>query len=105
MRISVWDKPRVIGCAENYPQHIALPRGCFDAAMSLLRDNGIASKVQDERFGGHPLDVKFIGNLRMDQEVAISSMLRHDHGVVLVHRTELSKQWKERPQAFLGVDR
>jgi len=27
MRISVWDKPRVIGCAENYPQHIALPRG------------------------------------------------------------------------------
>lgn len=24
----VWDKPRVIGCAENYPRHIALPRGC-----------------------------------------------------------------------------
>jgi hypothetical protein len=33
MRISVWDKPRVIGCAENYPQHIALPRGCLDAAL------------------------------------------------------------------------
>src|SRR3546814_8205427 len=32
MRMSVWDKPRVIGCAENYPQHIALPRGCLDAA-------------------------------------------------------------------------
>jgi superfamily II DNA or RNA helicase len=130
MRLSVWDKPRVIGCAENYPHHIALPRGCFDAALSLLRDNGIASKVQDERFGGQPLDVKFIGNLRMDQEVAISAMLHHDHGVlcaptafgktvvgaaiiarrrantlVLVHRTELSKQWQERLQAFLGVDR
>jgi hypothetical protein len=37
MRMSVWDKPRVIGCAENYPQHIALPRGCLDAALSLLR--------------------------------------------------------------------
>ena len=24
MRMSVWDKPRVIGSAENYPQHIAL---------------------------------------------------------------------------------
>ncbi len=23
MRMSVWDKPRVIGCAENFPQHIA----------------------------------------------------------------------------------
>jgi len=32
MRLSVWDKPRVIGCAENYPRHIALPRGCLDAA-------------------------------------------------------------------------
>jgi hypothetical protein len=40
MRMSVWDKPRVIGCAESYPHHIALPRGCLDAALSLLRDNG-----------------------------------------------------------------
>jgi hypothetical protein len=41
MRMSVWDKPRVIGCAENYPQHIALPRGCLNAAEELLRDHGI----------------------------------------------------------------
>lgn len=25
----VCEKPRVIGCAESYPQHIALPRGCL----------------------------------------------------------------------------
>ena len=31
MRLSVWDKPRVIGCAENFPNHIGLPRGCMDA--------------------------------------------------------------------------
>ncbi|AJE21652.1 TOTE conflict system archaeo-eukaryotic primase domain-containing protein [Azotobacter chroococcum] len=37
MRMSVWDKPRVIGNAENFPQHIALPRGCLDAAMDLMR--------------------------------------------------------------------
>ena len=41
MRMSVWDKPRVIGCAENFPQHIGLPRGCLDAAQELLRSNGI----------------------------------------------------------------
>ena len=29
MCMSVWDKPRVIGNAENYPQHIGLPRGCL----------------------------------------------------------------------------
>jgi hypothetical protein len=28
----------VIGNAENYPQHIALPLDCLDAALELLRD-------------------------------------------------------------------
>ncbi len=128
MRMSVWDKPRVIGCAENYPQHIALPRGCLDAALSLLRDNGIACDLKDERFSGTPLAVAFVGTLRIDQETAVSATLQHDAGVlcaptafgktvtaaamiarrgvntlVLVHRTELLKQWQERLQAFLGA--
>ena len=128
MRMSVWDKPRVIGNAENYPQHIALPRGCLDATLSLLRDNGIACDLRDERFGGEPIVVSFVGTLRLDQEAAVSGMLHYDTGVlcaptafgktvtaaamiarrglntlVLVHRTELLKQWQERLQAFLGV--
>ncbi|MFZ2290466.1 MAG: DEAD/DEAH box helicase family protein [Halopseudomonas yangmingensis] len=128
MRMSVWDKPRVIGCAENYPQHIALPRGCLDAVLSLLRDNDIACELKDERFAGTPLDAAFVGTLRIDQEMAVSVMLQQDAGVlcaptafgktvtaaamiarrgvntlILVHRTELLKQWQERLQAFLGV--
>ena len=128
MRMSVWDKPRVIGCAENYPQHIALPRGCLDAALELLRDNGIDSHLIDERFGGAAISVAFAGALRLDQEAAVSAMLHHDIGVlcaptafgktvtaaamiarrgvntlVLVHRTELLKQWQERLQTFLGA--
>lgn len=130
MRMSVWDKPRVIGCAENFPKHIALPRGCLDAAMSLLRENHIASNLHDERSRGEPLAVGFTGTLRMDQEAAVSAMLHHDTGVlcaptafgktvsaaamiarrgvstlVLVHRTELLKQWHERLQAFLAVEK
>ena len=128
MRMSVWDKPRVIGNEENYPQHIALPRGCLDAALDLLRDNGIACDLRDERFDGEPIDVSFVGNLRLDQEAAVAGILHHDIGVlcaptafgktvtaaamiarrgvnalVRVHRTELLKQWQERLQAFLGV--
>src|SRR5580692_2603603 len=49
MRFPVWDKPRVIGCAENYPRHIGLPRGCLDAAKDLLRENEIDCEVHDER--------------------------------------------------------
>lgn len=128
MRFTVWDKPRVIGCAENYPNHIALPRGCLDAAQELLRDNGIGCDLRDERFEGPPLDVAFAGTLRLDQEAAVAGMLHHDAGVlcaptafgktviaaamiarrgvntlVLVHRTELLKQWQERLQSFLDV--
>ena len=128
MRMSVWDKPRVIGNAENYPEHIALPRGCHDAVLDLLRDNGITCDLRDERFDGSPIDVPFVGTLRLDQEAAVAAMLHHDTGVlcaptsfgktvtaaamiarrgvttlVLLHRTELLKQWQERLQAFLGV--
>jgi superfamily II DNA or RNA helicase len=128
MRMSVWDKPRVIGCAENFPKHIGLPRGCLDAALELLRDNAIRGDLHDERFAGDPIDVPFVGSLRKDQEVAVAAMLRHDTGVlcaptafgktvmaaaviarrgvntlVLVHRTELLKHWQERVQTSLGV--
>ncbi len=130
MRMSVWDKPRVIGCAENYPQHIALPRGCLEAAHALLNDNHIRCETLDERFAGHAIDIRFTGSLRADQEAAVSAMLPHDTGVlcaptafgktvsaaaiiarrgintlILVHRTELLKQWHERLKVFLGVDK
>jgi superfamily II DNA or RNA helicase len=127
MRLTVWNKPRVIGCAENYPNHIALPRGCLDAARDLLRENSIYCELHDERHSGQPIDVCFTGMLRLDQEAAAAAMLNFDVGVlcaptafgktvtaaaliarrgvnalVLVHRTELLKQWQKRLQAFLG---
>lgn len=128
MRMSVWDKPRVIGCAENFPAHIALPRGCLDAAQELLRDNAIGCDLVDERFNGESLAVNFAGTLRQDQEAAVAAMLHDDVGVlcaptafgktvtaaamiarrgvntlILVHRTELLKQWQERLQTFLEI--
>jgi superfamily II DNA or RNA helicase len=124
---SVWNKPRVIGRAENFPQHIGLPRGCLDAAQQLLKDNGIRCDLNDERQGGEPIEIDFVGSLRSDQEAAVAALLAHDTGVlcaptafgktvtaaamiarrkvntlVLVHRTELLKQWRERLRAFLG---
>lgn len=130
MRLPVWNKPRLIGCAENYPHHIALPRGCLDSARTLLEDNGIRCDLNDERFTGQTVDVEFVGKLRDDQEEAVSAMLHHDTGIlcaptafgktvvaaasiarrgvntlILVHRTELLRQWKERLQTFLQGDK
>jgi len=129
MRLPVWNKPRVIGCAENYPRHVGLPRGCLDTVQQLLRENGIALEIANERYDGQALDVDFVGTLRPDQETAVAEMLRHDTGVlsaptafgktvtaaaiiarrgvntlILVHRNELLNQWRERLRTLLGAD-
>jgi hypothetical protein len=88
MRRSVWNKPRVIGCAENYPRHIALPRGCLDAVRELLHENAIRCDLRDERNTGEPIDVKFVGALRSDQAAAVAAMLNHDVGVPYIPHIE-----------------
>lgn len=128
MRMSVWDTPRVIACAVNYPSHIAVPRGCISAVEQLLKTNNIELQLRDERFAGESVDVTFAGVLRADQERAVTDTMSCDFGVlcaptafgktvtaaaiiarratntlILVHRTELLKQWQERLQTFLGV--
>ena len=130
MRFPVWDKPRVIGCAENFAKHIALPRGCLDAVAELLQDNGIRLDLADERCMGTSLTITFRGELRSDQAASATQMLKHDIGVlcaptafgktvtaaaiiarrgvntlVLVHRTELLKQWVERLRTFLNIEK
>jgi superfamily II DNA or RNA helicase len=116
----------VIGCAENFPQHIALPRGCLEPVQTLLQEQGIDWDLVDERQNGSPLELAFTGQLHADQQAAVDAMLRHDIGVLqaptafgktvvaaailarrgvntleLVHRAELLRQWQERLQTFL----
>ncbi len=129
MRLSTFGKPRIIRCGEELPRHIGLPRGCFTEVVDLLKAHGVAPRVGDERFGGHPLDVSFRGELRAGQVAAAEAMLAHDDGVlaaatafgktviaahciarrgvntlVLVHRRQLLDQWRERLSVFLGID-
>ena len=128
MRLSTYDKPRIIACAEDHPHHIGLPRGCLDEVRQTLDDLGIRPVVRDERCAGRPLDVSFHGELRPEQAAAARAMLAHETGVlaattafgktvvaawliaqrgvntlVLVHRRQLLDQWVERLSAFLGV--
>lgn len=128
MRLPVWDKPRIIGCAENFPLHIGLPRGCLDGILALLKENEINAKIEDERLPGHKIVARFTGMLRKDQKVAVRVMLQYEIGVlcaptafgktitaaaliarrkvstlVLVHRTELLRQWQERLTGFLEI--
>ena len=128
MRLPTFGKPRVISCAELFAKHVALPRGCLDDLRSLLGEAGTAIAVRDERQQGQPIDTRFLGELRPEQEAAVAALLPHETGVlaattafgktvvaakmiaarqrstlVLVHRRQLLDQWVARLQAFLDV--
>lgn len=128
MRLSTYDKPRVVACAEDLAHHIGLPRGCLDDVRKTLTDLGIRMAIRDERGDGSPLELSFQGELRREQRIAADAMLRHETGVlaattafgktvvaawliakrrvnalVLVHRRQLLDQWIERLSTFLGV--
>ncbi len=128
MRLPTYDKPRIIGCAEDLPRHIALPRGCLEEAQAMLHGLKIKTVLRDERFAGNRLEVSFSGELRAEQQAAADAMIAHPTGVlaattafgktviaawliaqrgvntlVLVHRQQLLEQWVERLSAFLGL--
>jgi superfamily II DNA or RNA helicase/very-short-patch-repair endonuclease len=128
MRISTYEIPRIIACAEDLPEHLALPRGCLDEVLELFRDLKIHPEIDDQRYSGEPLELAFQGTLRRDQETAAAAMLAHDTGVlaattafgktvlaanliaargvntlILVHRQQLMEQWIERLMQFLGL--
>lgn len=129
MRLSTFGIPRVVGCAEDFDKYIALPRGCLDEAILLLKSLGINVKIRDERFDGTTIDLNFLGELRPEQTLAVMEMLRHDTGVlcaptafgktvsaaaiiaerkvstlILVHRAQLMDQWASRLSSFLGIE-
>ena len=130
MRRSTHDKPRIISCAELTSHHVALPRGCFDAAFELFGSLGASVTIEDHRFAGKAASIAFTGELRPDQERAVAALSPHDTGVlaattafgktvvairmiaerrsntlILVHRRQLMDQWVERLAAFSDLPR
>ena len=129
MRLSTFDKPRIIGCCEDFPNHIGVPRGCLDDVIELLQFHKIKPEIIDERFSGSPIDVQFRGILRPEQQEAADAMLSEDIGVlsattgfgktviaayliaqrktnilILVHRRQLLHQWIAHLTNFLDLD-
>ncbi len=128
MRLSTFGKPRIISCCEEYPKHLALPRGCQEELLQVLGELKIKTKLIDERTVGKPQLVNFRGTLRPEQQLAADQLIKHDIGVlsastafgktvigawliaqrkvntlVIVHRRQLMDQWVESLQSFLGL--
>jgi len=128
MRLSTYGEPRIIDCSEEYPQYIALPRGCQEEVVALLHNHDSEIVMEDERNHGLHADVEFHGRLRDEQQTAVSELSKHDIGtlsattafgktvvgawmiavratntLILVHRTQLMEQWRERLSEFLNI--
>src|SRR2546428_237378 len=78
MRLSTYNKPRVVACAEDLPYHIGLPRGCLDDVRKTLHDLGVRMAIRDERRDGSRLEVTIHGELRQEQKAAADAMLRNE---------------------------
>lgn len=130
MRLSTFGKPRIISCCEEYPKHLALPRGCQEELLQVLGELKIKTKLIDKRMVGNPLLANFQGTLRPEQQLAADQLIKHDIGVlsastafgktvigvwliaqrkvntlVIVHRKQLMDQWLESLQSFLGLEK
>jgi superfamily II DNA or RNA helicase len=128
MRRSTYDKPRIINCAEEFPQFLALPRGCIDQVLQTLKECGIEVRLIDKRNSGDELQVVFHGELHELQKKAVESLLAYETGIlsattafgktvvaawmrasrgtntlILVHRKQLMEQWREKLASFLEL--
>jgi superfamily II DNA or RNA helicase/very-short-patch-repair endonuclease len=129
MRLQTYDKPRIIACAEDFPQHIGLPRGCLEEMQTLFKELKIPLSIDDQRQQGEKLEVVFKGTLYPEQEIASAALQKHEFGIlaattafgktvlaaamiarrgvstlILVHRKQLMNQWGERLAQFLNIE-
>ena len=129
MRLPIYDKPRIICTADITDSYIGLPRGCEPALCDMLVDKVKNIDIIDKTNAGENIPVEFNGNLREEQELAVSELLKYNIGVlsattafgktviasyivsqrktntlVLVHTQALMQQWKKSLEQFLTFD-
>ncbi len=128
LRLSNYKTPRVISCTEEFKDYLALPRGCLVPLQDLFARSGVSFNIEDLRFPGRQISAGFNGELRDDQKESVAQLLKADFGIlcavpgfgktviaayciaqrqvntlVLVHRQQLLRQWKERLTSFLNL--
>ena len=82
MRLSTYNIPRIISCADVEVDYIALPRGCEDAVIALLESNQVAYRIEDTTNPGENITVRFKGELREEQKAAIISLTARNNGIL-----------------------
>ena len=121
--------PRIVFCGYDEAGYICIPRALLDSVIDRFNEVGISFTLTDNRCSGTPLDVSFNGTLYEEQMRAAKAILEHDNGIlaattsfgktvvgaymiaqrktntlILVHNTEIQKNWIEDLNKFLDVN-
>jgi len=127
-RLSTYDQPRIITTHQEDDDYLSIPRGALPALVELLDSADALYSILDKTSPGKPINVRFTGELRDDQQQAAASLLDHDNGVIsadpgygksviaayiiaslgvssliIVNNSQLLKQWKTKLEAFLEI--
>lgn len=129
MRLTTFDKPRIISLSDETDEYLCIPRGCEEGLLHLLNDNDINIKLEDKTYVGKEIDVQFNGELRAEQCQAVEEILKYNNGVlsattafgktviganlisekkintlIIVHTKQLLEQWIKRLEEFLIIN-
>jgi len=130
MRFSTWKIPRFIFCGEIDRSYLILPRGSLDACLEIAKKAGSSVVIKDIRSVAPKIKAQFSGELSPEQKKVVNELVKSEIGVlvappgagktvmacamiskrktstlILVHRTQLMDQWRDRISEFLGVDK
>lgn len=130
LRLSNHATPRLIRCYVEELDRLCVPRGLLDAARRVIESAGSRFELDDQRNDPATIEVSPTITLSPHQQVAVDSLIGHDHAVlvaptgagktvmacaviaarrvptlILVDRTPLVEQWKSRLMEHLGLGR
>ena len=129
MGLSTKGIPRIVFCGYDEAGYICIPRALLDSVIDRFNEVSISFTLTDNRCSGTPLDVSFNGTLYEEQMRAAKAILEHDNGIlaattsfgktvvgaymiaerktntlILVHNTEIQKNWIEDLNKFLDIN-
>lgn len=129
MGLSTKGISRIVFCGYDDSGYICIPRALLDSVVDRFNEVDIPFSLTDNRCTGTPLDVSFTGTLYEEQMRGASTILEHDNGIlaattsfgktvvgaymiaqrktntlILVHNTEIQKNWVEDLTKFLDIN-
>ena len=129
MGLSTKGIPRIIFCGYDEDGYICIPRALLESIVDRFQEADIPITLTDHRTVGNALDVTFNGTLYDEQMRAAKAILEYDNGIlaattsfgktvvgaymiaerktntlILVHNTEIQKNWIDDLNKFLDIN-